>query len=119
MGTTWVLHTETKGTGAQMVPLETVTKRSPSVEPVSVPRKPRRRREPAEPPPRSPRKFRIVDVVTRQELADGAGTQEAVEALKSIRSVVDVNVYVWEEGHDRWRRLTLGERRTLWALSRP
>jgi hypothetical protein len=41
MGKVWVLDTETKGTGAQMVPLEKVQAKS---EPAPRPAKPRRRR---------------------------------------------------------------------------
>jgi hypothetical protein len=57
--------------------------------------------------------------MTRQPLADGASTQQAVELLKQARSIVDVNVYVWQEERDRWRLLSFAEQRILWALSRP
>jgi hypothetical protein len=116
MPTTWVLHTETKGTGATMVPLESVTKRSSTPEPVVVPRKPRPRQAQA-PGPRPPRRFRVVNVMTREALVDDAGTREAVDALKGVRSIVDVNVYVWQEERDRWRMLTYGERQALWELA--
>ena len=70
MARIWVLDTETKGTGAQMVPLDRVLEKpGPSGEPFFVPPKPRPR-EPKPPEPRAPRRFRIVDVVTRQVLAD-------------------------------------------------
>jgi hypothetical protein len=120
MATTWVLHTETKGTGAQMVPLESVKKRSSGSstgEPVPVPRKPRRahRAEPSK--PREPRKFKIVDVMTRQALTEDATTQEAVDELKGVRSVVDVNIYVWQHERDRWRMLTFAEQRALLELA--
>jgi hypothetical protein len=116
MGRTWVLHTETKGTGAQMVPLETVTRRSPAPEPLVVPRKPTRAPKQEQPRPREPHRFRIVDVVTREALTDGASTAEAVEVLRGLRSPVDVNVYVWREQPGRWRLLTLAEKRSLWDL---
>src|SRR5438270_6086664 len=80
MGSVWVLHTETKGTGATMVPLDSVTKRSRTPERVSVPRKPRRR-QPPEPEPSAPRSFRIVDVMSREALADDVSGPEAIEAL--------------------------------------
>ena len=111
MGTTWVLHTETKGTGAQMVPLEKVKQGSTSVEPVFVPREPAESRQPEPPKPKEPRRFRIVDVMTRQQLVDGAGIRDALEALRDVRSIVDVNVYVWEGG--RWRSLTFEEQHAL------
>jgi hypothetical protein len=118
MGRTWVLHTETKGTGAQMVPLDSVTKRSSSLEPVFVPREPPAKPEPPPPQPRPPHKFRVIDVMTREPLVEDAGTRETVEALQGVRSIVDVNVYVWQEEHERWWLLTLGQKRTLWDLSR-
>jgi hypothetical protein len=114
MGKTWVLHTDTKGTGAQMVPLESVEKRPIRVEPVFVPRKPAKPGEPAPPKPRAPRKFKIVNVMTRQELADGVLAQEALDVLSDARSIVDVNVYVWQEERERWRPLTFAERRVMW-----
>jgi len=118
MGRTWVLQTETKGTGAQMVPLERTTKRPATVEPVFVPRKTRRAPKPPASERASPRRFRIVDVMTRQPIVDGASTREAVDALKEIRSIVDANVYVWEEELERWRLLSLAEQRAMWELSR-
>src|SRR4051812_30700801 len=116
MGRTWVLDTETKGTGAQMVPLEKVLKHpAPSREPLFVPppRKPRESK-PVEPAP--PRRFRIVDVMTRSVLADGVGTREALSVLNDVRSSVDVQVYVWQPNAERWRLLTLPEQGKLWEL---
>jgi hypothetical protein len=113
---TWVLHTETKGTGANMVPLERVQKRTSAPEPVSVPRKPRPR-QPEAPKPRAPRRFRVVDVMTREHLLDDGAAAEAVNALKDVRSTVDVAIYVWQEERDRWRLLTLPEQRAMFDLS--
>lgn len=117
MGTTWVLHTETKGTGANMVPLERVTKRSSSREHhfVLPERRPPRKDAPK---PRTPRRFRIVDVMTRQSLVDDASTRDTVEALKSVRSIVDVNMYVWDEERDRWLLLPFSEQRAMLDLAR-
>lgn len=119
MGTTWVLHTETKGTGAQMVPLESLEQRSPSSSPPRDFLAPKRdRARPGqESKPRQPRRFKVVDVMTRQELVDGASAKEAVDALKDVRSIVDVNVYVWQEERDRWRPLTFEEQRALMELT--
>jgi hypothetical protein len=119
MGRTWVLDTETKGTGARMVPLESVEKRTSTVEPVFVPRKPSRPREPAAQTPAAPRRFTVVDLMTRQRIVDGAGVKETVDAFRSVRSIVDVDVYIWQEQPARWRRLTIGERRALWDLAHP
>jgi hypothetical protein len=116
MGRIWVLDTETKGTGARMVPLDKVERKpQPSSEPFFVPPKPKPREpEPAEPP--APRRFKVTDVATRAVLADEATAREAVQALQDVRSIVDVSVSVWEPGEDRWRLLTLGEQRKLWDL---
>jgi hypothetical protein len=117
MNKTWVLHTETKGTGAQMVPLESVIKRPASSEPVFVPRKPAKAVETAEQAPRAPRRFRIVDVMTRRQLVEDGGAREAVDALRNVRSVVDVNVYVWEDEQERWRMLTFAEESAMLKLA--
>jgi hypothetical protein len=113
MAKVWVLDTSTKGTGAQMVPLEKVLKkRAPSNERIFVPRKPPAKDKPSE--PRPPRKFKVVDVMTEQVLAEDATTRATVELLEGIRSVVDVRIYVWEPKGERWRPLTLGERQMMW-----
>jgi hypothetical protein len=117
MARAWVLHTETKGTGAQMVPLESVRKRSTATEPVFVPRNPSGPRKPRAPEPRQPHRFRIVDLMSREVLADDADAREAVNALKTVRSNADVSVYAWEERRERWRLLTLSEQRAIWDLA--
>ena len=114
MGRVWVLDTETKGTGAEMVPLDKVLKNpAASPEPLYVPPEPAPR-EPKPPDPRPPLRFKIVDVMTRWVLAEGAGAREALRVLDDVRSVVDVNVYVWQPKSEKWRLLTLDEKRTLW-----
>jgi hypothetical protein len=116
MGKLWVLDTSTKGTGANMVPLERVLRQpSPSAEPLFVP-KPRQPPPPEEPKPREPRTFKVVDLMSRQVLADGASTRETIDVLKGVRSVVDVNVYVWQPEHERWRLLTFSESAEMWKL---
>ncbi|HWC86059.1 MAG TPA: hypothetical protein VG388_05950 [Solirubrobacteraceae bacterium] len=119
-GKVWVLETSTKGTGANMVPLERVL-RSPASTPTATPAPlyvpPKRAPAPApEVEPRAPRRFRIVDVVSRAALGYDIGAREAVELLGAIRSVVDVNVYVWEPGRERWRLLTTAEQGAMWEL---
>jgi hypothetical protein len=99
-----------------MVPLERVTKRSSTPEPVSVPRKPQPRK-PEAPQPRVPRRFRVMDVMTRQHLVDDGDAAEAIGALKGVRSIVDVNVYVWQEERGRWRLLTFPEQRAMFDLA--
>jgi hypothetical protein len=108
----WVLDTATKGTGAEMVPLDSIVKKpAPTGAPLFVPPK-REPPPPKEPEPRTPRTFKVVDVTTRAVLAEGTGARATLAVLGSVRSVVDVNVYVWEREH--WRLLTLAEQRLLW-----
>jgi hypothetical protein len=118
MAKTWVLQTETKGTGATVVPLESTTKRASESTPLHVPRKPEPR-APEPVPPRTPRRFRVVDLMTRETLVDDAPAAVAVAALKDVRSTVDVTISVWDEHRERWRPLTLAEQRAMFAFSRP
>ena len=116
-GKVWVLDTETKGTGAQMVPLESVVTQPQPKEHLLDPRMRRPKPEP-EPGPRAPRRFKLVDISTRQVLADGADARTTLELLGRQRSSVDVNVHVWEPEEERWRLLTLAERQLLWERRR-
>src|ERR1700753_1928066 len=116
MGKTWILQTETKGTGAQMVPLEPAP-RDTKPEPLHPPRKPQPR-TPEGPAPRAPRRFRIVDLMTRETLLDDAGAAEVVAALQDVLITLDVQVSLWYDGRSRWRQLTLAEQRTLFEFSR-
>jgi hypothetical protein len=114
VGRIWVLDTETKGTGAEMVPLDQVQRKpARSEEPFFVPPK-RRPREAKPAEPRAPRRFRVVDVATRAVLADDAPARETLAVLGDVRSIVDVSVFVWEPDEARWRLLTLAEQRLLW-----
>jgi hypothetical protein len=114
----WVLDTATKGTGAQMVPLDSVEEKPPAKpKPLVVPPKAKPRPKP-KPAPRAPRRFRVVDVVTRELLADDAGGREALEALGRVAHSVDVNVFVWAEKAQTWRLLSLAEQQALWERRR-
>jgi hypothetical protein len=108
----WVLDTETKGTGAQMVPLEKAHGATGARGPIVV------REQPPPPPkpaaPAGPRRYKVVDVMTKQVLAEDVDLRTAVATLEDARSVVDVNVYVWQD--DDWFQLSQGDRGRLWAL---
>ena len=107
----WVLDTQTKGTGANMVPLESVLKKgSDSVPGFALPDL----KPPPEPEPRKPRRFKIVDVMTRRVLAENADARATLDALRDVRSIVDVTVYIWEPDAERWRMLSFTETRALW-----
>jgi len=117
MAKTWILDTETKGTGAHMVPLEKALKR-PSPEPglavVELERPPRPAEEPVEQP--AALMFKIVDIRSSRVLAEGIGARAAVDLLDGVGSVVDIRIYVWSREAKRWRLLTLGEQKALWEF---
>ena len=114
MAKAWVLDTETKGTGAEMVPLEKVLEEPSSARaPILTPERPRRVEPPA---PRPPWRFKVVDVMTRRVVGEDLDARTTVDVLKDFRSVVDVSVYAWDQTGAEWRPLTLGERRTLWSF---
>jgi hypothetical protein len=120
MAKTWVLDTETKGTGAEMVPLEKLQQRRRSAQQGARAAERRRwrfrKREP-EPPaerPRQPRRFKVVDVMTREALAEDVPVRRVLELLGESRSVVDSIVYVWDREQDDWRPLTMREQKLLW-----
>jgi hypothetical protein len=111
----WVLDHETKGTGAQMRPLDKLVAPTGSTRPPVVVKEPQPLPEKA-PEPLGPRRFKVVDVMTRQVLADDVDLRRAVGALEGIRSVVDVAVYVWREREQDWLQLSQRDRRKLWEL---
>ena len=116
MAKVWVLDTETKGTGAQMVPLEKVL-RQPASEPERRRARPlpKRRPKPA-PEPVPPRRFRVIDALSREVLAEDANAPETLELLTGISQPVDVSIYVWEPKPEEWRLLTNRERKLLWEF---
>jgi hypothetical protein len=116
MAKIWILDTETKGTGAQMVPLDKAQETAPARGVVVAPERVARPEKVVE--PRGPRKFKVVDVMTREVLAEGANARVTVDLLKDVRSMVDVSVYVWEEQAGKWQQLAQREQKMLWDLAR-
>ena len=109
-----MLDTETKGTGATMVPLDEVERRErPEAKRLWVPPK-RTPREPKPPEPPAPRRFRVIDVLSRRVLLQDGSVREMLALLGGIARMHDVTVYVWEPGEDRWRLLTMAEQRVVW-----
>ena len=116
MAKVWVLDTETKGTGAQMVPLEKVLR-----QPASEPERRRARplpkpRKQEAPKPAPPRRFRVIDALSRRVLTEDANAPETLELLRGISQPVDVSIYVWEHKPQEWRLLTNRERKLLWEF---
>src|SRR5690349_8954922 len=107
MAKTWVLDTETKGTGAQMVPIEKTRaqpRRERDLALIELGGTPRA--EPRE-QPSAPTLFKVVDVLSANTLVEGVGAREAVVALEGLRSVLDARISVWSPERGRWRLLTL------------
>lgn len=98
-----------------MVPLDRVLRKPGSSDPVAgfVFRKLEPKSE--DPRPQEPHRFKIVDRMTRQVLAENADARDAVRALEDVRSIVDVSMFVWEPISGRWRLLTFEEDRLLWS----
>src|SRR3954447_25906964 len=118
MAKNWVLETHTKGTGANIVPLDR-EQDPPAREPDPVFVHPPTRPKPPKPPePRKPRRCRVVDVTRREVLADDALAREALAALRDVHSVTDVAISSWSEKHGRYRLLTVGEQQALWEMRR-
>src|SRR3954469_16367100 len=108
----WVLDTETKGTGAEVVPLDDRKAVTGHGVVVVEPKRPRERPE----EPKLPRRFKVVDVMTQRVLAEGADTRTTVSLLEEVRSPVDVSVQVWEERAGKWQQLSRREMQMLWSL---
>lgn len=113
MAKVWVLETQTKGTGANIVPLER-TQRKAGSDQVPGFFFPERRPLP-EPEPSQPHTFKVVDVMTREVLAEGVDARATVSALEDVNSIVDVTVSVWDREAERWRMLSFAEQQALWA----
>jgi hypothetical protein len=113
---TWILDTETKGTGAHVVPFEKALEEAverQDLATVTLERPPRVR---ATPEPAGPLKFKLLDIRSSTVLAEGVNIRAAVELLQTIGSVVDVRIYVWMPKAGRWRLLTLAEQKALWEF---
>ena len=52
-------------------------------------------------------------------LAEDATARATIQVLNGVRSIVDVNVYVWMPATERWRLLTFDEQRLLWSHRDP
>jgi hypothetical protein len=115
MARVWVLDTSTKGTGATMVPLDTILRKPGAGGGTIYVPPPRPPKAPAPTEPRPARTFKVVDVRSREVLAEDANARATIEVLKAVGSIVDVNVYVWMPALERWRLLTFDEQRLLWS----
>jgi hypothetical protein len=118
MSKTWVLDTETKGTGAEMVPLEKTLRRERIERDLALVELDRPARPAEEPEPPAPLAFKVVDVLGARVLAEDVGARETVELLEGMTSALDARIYVRAGQAGRWRLLTLEERKVLWGFRR-
>jgi hypothetical protein len=116
MGKVWVLDTETKGTGAEIRPLEEANAAARKGGQSAIVVRERKPRAPKPVEPAGPRRFRVVDVMTKRVLADDSSLGATVELLEGVRSIVDVSISVWEPGAGRWQELSLREKQMLWGF---
>jgi hypothetical protein len=119
MSKTWVLDTETKGTGAEMVPLEKTLKPERIERDLALVELDRPARPPEEPEPLAPLAFKVVDVMGARVVGEDIDAREAVELLGDMSSPLDTRIYVRSGKTGRWRLLTLDERKVLWRFRRP
>ncbi len=112
----WVLDTETKGTGANVVPYEKTLRSARREEGLALVDLGGPARPAPEPEPPAPLLFKVVNIMSSQVLAEGVGAGEAIRALERMRSVLDVRIFQWAAESGRWRLLTLDEAKALWAF---
>jgi hypothetical protein len=113
---TWVLDTETKGTGATVVPVEPAPARARRERDLALVELERAPSPPRPQAPPQPRRFKVVDVMSSHVLAEWAETRETVRTLEGLRSVLDARIFRWDAEAERWRLLTLAESKALWAF---
>jgi hypothetical protein len=113
---TWVLDTETKGTGAHVVPYAETLQSGRLERELAVVRLGGAPPPPPAPAPAQPLRFKVVSVMSSQVLAESAGAREAVQALEGLRSVLDARIFVWAPERHRWRLLSLAESKALWSF---
>jgi hypothetical protein len=116
MAKTWVLDTETKGTGAHMAPLERADRKAGEDRELSTVTFKRSTERDAPSTPREKQRFKVVDVLSGRVLVQDVGAREAVGALRELSSVLDARISVWSPGARRWKLLSLDEQKALWRL---
>jgi|SRR5438093_1911534 len=121
MAKTWVLDTETKGTGAHIAPLKR-DDRAKSRElnlvrfhpPADAPGSGSGAAQPSVSP--QAMRFKVVDILSARVLVEDVTVLAALQALGSLRKAIDARVYVRRADGERWRLLSLSDTRRLWSL---
>jgi hypothetical protein len=112
----WVLDTETKGTGAHVVPLEKALKADRAEQELALFKFDRPLQPAQAPDPPAPLLFKVVNILSAEVLAEGIGARETVELLEGFGSVLDARIFQWMAETGRWRLLTLDESKALWEF---
>jgi hypothetical protein len=113
---TWVLDTETKGTGAHIAPLKRAPDSTPRELATIKLKPPAGADEAPAAPVREGLRFKVVDVLSGRVLGEDIELRAAIELLRGLRSALDARIYERVTGSARWRLLTLAEQRTLWSF---
>lgn len=116
MAKTWILDSETKGTGAHMVPLEDALSQPRSEPDLSLVRLKRAAPPASAPAKPEPLRFRVVDVMSARVLGEDVDARQTVGLLEDMRSVIDARIFVWVPRTGRWRLLSLEQQKTLWGF---
>ncbi|HMH47519.1 MAG TPA: hypothetical protein VK538_07365 [Solirubrobacteraceae bacterium] len=114
MAKTWILDSETKGTGAHIAPLDggaAKPRGERDLSLVKLKRAPAPTQEPASP---EPLRFKVVDVMSAHVLGEDVDVREAVGLLEGMHSVLDARIFVRSPGTGRWRLLGLDEQKAMW-----
>src|SRR6478672_4914683 len=116
MAKTWILDSETKGTGAHIAPLDDGTAKSRAERDLSLVKLERAPAPAKEPAPPEPLRFRVVDVMSARVLGEDIDARETVGLLEDMHSVLDARVFVRVPKTGRWRLLGLDEQKALWRF---
>ena len=121
MAKTWVLDTETKGTGAHIAPLKRndgAKSRELNLVRFHPPAAARGSGSDAAERSVSARalRFKVVDILAARVVAEDVTLSAAVRALGSSRKAIDARVYVRRTEGGRWELLSLADTRRLWSL---
>jgi hypothetical protein len=116
MAKTWILDTETKGTGAHMKPLEPARATPDDTRELALVTLERPPRPAPEQPQPEPLRLKVVDVLGARTLGEDVDVREAVRLLDDVRSPLDVRVFVRAGANAKWRLIGRDELKTLWAF---
>ena len=56
-------------------------------------------------------------MISRRNLVEDTSAGEAIDALRAVRSIVDVSIFVWQRDRARWRLLTFSEKQAMFDLT--